>query len=334
MRVMYNNDYYMMFRSGGITIHHKYPGNVEQWIYSDNTMHVGLLSDADIWDGDGNIATGDLNDYRRAHIRFLKGSDIDGSKDYIDFFTNGHRPRVWFSNSDGSYTYKGYIMTDDLMNSYLKCDSNGDFNADYAANADYAKSAGSANNATNAGYATSAGSASNATNASNAINATNATIALKCKEVATSSHTSNCYIQGDSSKSSYKTIYLLPSGSSRRYKTNVEIVNDACLDPHRLYNLDVVQFKYKPSFFNLPEGTDMPTVIGLIAEDVNEKYPCACEYNEENGQVENWLERYMIPPMLYLIQEQHKDIELLKQENLASQNRISILEQKMEVINR
>ena len=58
----------------------------------------------------------------------------------------------------------------------------------------------------------------------------------------------------------------------------------------------------------------MPTVIGLIAEDVNEKYPCACEYNEENGQVENWLERYMIPPMLYLIQEQHKEIEILKTE--------------------
>ena len=161
-------------------------------------------------------------------------------------------------------------------------------------------------------------------------NASTATYATKCTEVASSSHTANCYIQGNSSSSTYKTIYLLPSGSSRRYKTDIEIVNNADLDPHRLYNLDVVQFKYKPSFYNLPEGSEMPTVIGFIAEDVDEKYPCACEYNEESGQVENWLERYMIPPMLALIQEQHKDIESLKQENLALQNRLLILENRME----
>lgn len=167
---------------------------------------------------------------------------------------------------------------------------------------------------------------------SGALYALNATYATKCTEVASSSHTANCYIQGSASSSTYKTIYLLPSGSSRRYKTDIEIVNNADLDPHRLYNLDVVQFKYKPSFYNLPEGAEMPTVIGFIAEDVDEKYPCACEYNEESGQVENWLERYMIPPMLALIQEQHNDIEYLKQENLALQNRLSILEQKMEVL--
>ena len=33
-----------------------------------------------------------------------------------------------------------------------------------------------------------------------------------------------------------------------------------------------------------------------------------------------------------MIQKQHKEIELLKQENLALQNRLSILEQKMEVL--
>ena len=76
----------------------------------------------------------------------------------------------------------------------------------------------------------------------------------------------------------------------------------------------------------------MPTVIGIIAEDVDEKYPCACEYNDDTGEVENWMERYLIPPMLALIQEQHKDIEQLKQDNLALQNRLSILEQKMEVL--
>ena len=34
---------------------------------------------------------------------------------------------------------------------------------------------------------------------------------------------------------------------------------------------------------------------------------------------------------IQMIQKQHKEIEQLKQENLALQNRLSILEQKMEV---
>ena len=126
------------------------------------------------------------------------------------------------------------------------------------------------------------------------------------------------------------TIYQVPSGSARRFKTDIEPVVDANLDPHHLYDVKVVQFKYKPSFYNLPDGTEMPTVIGMLADDIDQIYPCACEYDEETGEVINWLERYMIPPMLALIQEQHKDIESLKQENLALQNKLSILEQKME----
>ena len=51
-----------------------------------------------------------------------------------------------------------------------------------------------------------------------------------------------------------------------------------------------------------------------IAEDVEEKYPCAAEHDEDNGEVINWLERYLVPPMLSLIQEQHKEIEILKTE--------------------
>ena len=76
----------------------------------------------------------------------------------------------------------------------------------------------------------------------------------------------------------------------------------------------------------------MPTVIGMLAGSIDRIYPCACEYDEETGEVINWLERYMIPPMLALIQEQHADIESLKQENLALQNRVSILEHRMEVL--
>lgn len=160
----------------------------------------------------------------------------------------------------------------------------------------------------------------------NATSANSAGSAKRCENESTNSHTANCFI------SDSLIVYKVPSGSSRRFKTDICKVVDEKLDPHRLYNLDVVQFKYKTSFYNLPDGTEMPTVIGIIAEDVNNIYPCACEYDEDTGEVINWLERYMIPPMLALIQEQHTDIEKQKQEILALQNRVSKLEMEMEEI--
>lgn len=72
----------------------------------------------------------------------------------------------------------------------------------------------------------------------------------------------------------------------------------------------------------------MDTVIGFIAEDIKKKYPCATEYDEETGAVNNWLERYIIPPMLSLIQEQHEEIEALKKKNEEFELRLSTLEGK------
>ena len=126
----------------------------------------------------------------------------------------------------------------------------------------------------------------------------------------------------------YNGVYVITtSSSSRKIKHDIKDVCNADLDPRKLYDLRVVQFK-----FNNLESSDPlyeKDVIGLIAEEVAETYPLGAEY-DENGNPTSWWDRYLIPPMLYLIQEQHKDIVSLKQENLALQNRISILEQKME----
>lgn len=135
-----------------------------------------------------------------------------------------------------------------------------------------------------------------------------ATTARYCENTATQSHTANMY-----SNSSNK-MYYCPQGSARRFKTDIDVVTDENLDPHKLYDIDVVQFKYKPSFYHLPDNTEMPTVIGMIADDIDNIYPCACEYDEDTGEVVNWLERYMIPPMLYLIQEHHSQIDGLQNE--------------------
>lgn len=102
--------------------------------------------------------------------------------------------------------------------------------------------------------------------------------------------------------------------SSQRYKKDIKDLKNKELNPKRLYNLNVKQFKYKEQY--QPNEKDCrynKDLIGFIAEDVAEIYPIATDYNEE-GQVENWNERYMIPAMLKLIQEQHTEIEQMKKE--------------------
>lgn len=153
--------------------------------------------------------------------------------------------------------------------------------------------------------------------------ADSATTASYVANTATSSHTANMY------SDSNNKMYYCPKGSSRRFKTDINPVKDKELDPHRLYGVDIVQFKYKPSFYGLPDDTPMDTVIGFIAEDINKKYPCATEYDEETGEVNNWLERYIIPPMLSLVQEQHGEIEQLKSDNFALKGEVDILKQRL-----
>ena len=56
-------------------------------------------------------------------------------------------------------------------------------------------------------------------------------------------------------------------------------------------------------------------MIGFIAEEVAEIFPIATDYETDkdgNRVVENWNEKYIIPAMLRLIQNQHKEIETLK----------------------
>lgn len=121
---------------------------------------------------------------------------------------------------------------------------------------------------------------------------------------------------------------ITTSHSSRKIKHDIKDVCNADLDPRKLYDLKVVQFK-----FNNLESSDPlyeKDVIGLIAEDVAETYPLGAEY-DENGNPTSWWDRYLIPPMLYLIQEQHTEIESLKQQNISLEGRIAILEQHNQV---
>lgn len=100
------------------------------------------------------------------------------------------------------------------------------------------------------------------------------------------------------------------SGSSRRWKKDIEDVKDASLDPTKLYDLPVRQFRYDPEYYtDLKE--DNPLLVGFIAEEVDEIFPQACRYDNE-GLPMTWEARDLLPAMLSLLQQQKKEIDQLK----------------------
>ena len=121
-------------------------------------------------------------------------------------------------------------------------------------------------------------------------------------------------------------------GSSRRFKYDIQPIQPE-LDPHKILNIEVVQFKYKPEYDDPESERYLEDVPGFIAEQVNEFYPIIVDHSvDESGvmQCDSWNERYLIPPMLSLIQEQHSEIEDLKAKVAVQEERISRLEEIIE----
>lgn len=135
------------------------------------------------------------------------------------------------------------------------------------------------------------------------------------------------------------------SSSDERLKTNVSDMPD----------LESVYLKFKPKKFRFDDrlkGYDHRWHYGLIAQSVEKDLIDAGIFLDDTGLIwkepvyDDFREREVINDELVykldkdelhamhiqMIQKQHNEIEQLKQENLALQNRISILEQKMEVL--
>nr|DAO70495.1 MAG TPA: endosialidase chaperone [Caudoviricetes sp.] len=115
---------------------------------------------------------------------------------------------------------------------------------------------------------------------------------------------SNVYI---SSKANFRR----SSSSSRRYKKDITEKLEERLDPQKLYDLPVVQFKYKEGYLNKDDRRYNENILGFIAEDIAEIYESAAQYNDD-GSVEMWNYKVIVPALLKLIQEIHEDVEELK----------------------
>ena len=108
------------------------------------------------------------------------------------------------------------------------------------------------------------------------------------------------------------------TGSSKKFKTEIKPIDADELNPEKLYNVDVVQYKFKKDYLSEKAQRYNKYVIGFIAEDIFEKYPVAadCSIDDEGNTVVNdWNLRYIVPAMLKLIQDQKKEIIILKKES-------------------
>ena len=116
------------------------------------------------------------------------------------------------------------------------------------------------------------------------------------------------------------------TGSSERFKNSIsDKITEQALDPHRLYDADIFQYKYNADYLsNTADCRYDKLVIGFIAENLEKVYPVAVD-KDDYGTIMDWNYKYVIPPMLSLIQEQHKEIESLKKEFTSLEQKVNQL---------
>lgn len=94
-----------------------------------------------------------------------------------------------------------------------------------------------------------------------------------------------------------------------------------------MYDLPVVTYRYNDGYCqDEPHGEKLH--IGFIAEDVDRLYPAGCGYRD--GVPENWNIMEVVPGMLKLIQDQHKDIIKQSTRQDAVESRMNSLQYQLQ----
>ena len=95
------------------------------------------------------------------------------------------------------------------------------------------------------------------------------------------------------------------SSSSKRYKDHV--TNMTLEEAEKILSIPVVWFIYKAGYLSPSDRLNGKKLPGLYAEDVYSALPEAAQINE-NGEVEDWNFRVIIPAMLKLIQNLYERV--------------------------
>ena len=102
---------------------------------------------------------------------------------------------------------------------------------------------------------------------------------------------------------------LFRSSSSKRYKDYIADMTED--EAEKLYDLPVVQFKYKDGYLDREDEMYDKPMHGFFAEDVADLFEDGGIHNNF-GDVENYSERAIIARLVKLVQMQHEEIESLK----------------------
>lgn len=122
------------------------------------------------------------------------------------------------------------------------------------------------------------------------------------------SNATNCYVgtSGILSRTS--------NTSSRTIKHDIKDLEDESIRAERLYDLPVHQAKYNADILDEDDCRYLKDMPMFIIEEMDEIYPIAVDKCSDNVKEWAWNERYLIPSMLKLIQDQKKEIDTLKDE--------------------
>lgn len=116
------------------------------------------------------------------------------------------------------------------------------------------------------------------------------------------------------------------TGSSRRFKHDIEDINADYLDPALLYDLPVRQFIFNEDYIDADDDRQGLYIPGFIAEEVAEHYPIAADLDAAEREFDNWNERLIIPGMLKLIQDQKKMLDAQQAQIDGLKARVEALE--------
>jgi len=126
----------------------------------------------------------------------------------------------------------------------------------------------------------------------------------------TTAHSGNLYLTGAGI-----AYYANEGSSSRKIKTDIGEISREELNPERLYDADVIQYKYRDDFLSEDDDNRGKDLVGFIVEDLDEVYPQAVQKEDEDkSETWTWSPYRIIPPMLKLIQDQKKEIDALSSE--------------------
>lgn len=119
------------------------------------------------------------------------------------------------------------------------------------------------------------------------------------------------------------------SSSSKRYKKNItsNIPNE--LNPQKLYDFNIVTYKYNDGYLSCNDQRYGCNIIGFLAEDIYKKYPIACNL-DKNGNPEMWDVNILFPAALKLIQEQYYSIQELQKSDQDKEREIKNLQKEIE----